>query len=167
MKPKIGRIEAHHTGNPWTSLEVKRSQSVKPLLLAASLVYSRVCICGKKMLEEWLFLYTPSNRWYAGRGITIFLKLACSSCMYSPSMARTAYAASLETVVHLLGCSFCSSDALLWLNYSQKWRISLMSLNLVFLNTMNCCFQIMQQCSFCCIRLTFILFFHNKIIWAH
>jgi len=25
----------------------------------------------------WLFLYSPSYRWYAGREITIFLKLAC------------------------------------------------------------------------------------------
>jgi len=24
-KPKIGRMEAHHTSNPWISLEVKRS----------------------------------------------------------------------------------------------------------------------------------------------
>ena len=30
--PKIGRMEAHHTGNPWTCLEVKRSNGVtKPI----------------------------------------------------------------------------------------------------------------------------------------
>ena len=26
MKPKIGRMEAHHMSNPWTYLEIKRSK---------------------------------------------------------------------------------------------------------------------------------------------
>jgi len=29
-KPKIGRMEAHHTGNPWTYLKVKRLRSRSP-----------------------------------------------------------------------------------------------------------------------------------------
>ena len=47
-KPKIGRMEAHRTRNPWNYLEIKRSkvkatgsQSVKALLLAATYAYMR------------------------------------------------------------------------------------------------------------------------------
>ena len=56
--PKLAcRMEAHHTGNPWTYLEVKRWKVKVTRPINAD----------------------TDNALYAGRGITIFLKLACST----------------------------------------------------------------------------------------
>jgi len=49
--PKIGRMEAYHTGNPWTYLEVK---------VKVTMPINVVIV----------------NAAYAGRGITIFLKIS-------------------------------------------------------------------------------------------
>jgi len=39
-KPKIGRMEAPHTSNPWTYLEVKKSRSPSQLMLSPKCVIS-------------------------------------------------------------------------------------------------------------------------------
>ena len=56
-KPKIGRMEAHHTGNPWIYLEVKRSRSPGRLMLSQTMHHTQV------------------------GGINFFLKLACWFCV--------------------------------------------------------------------------------------
>ena len=54
-EPKIARMEAHHTGNVWTHLEVKRLKVKVTRPINA----------------------VTDNAPYAGRDITIFLKLVC------------------------------------------------------------------------------------------
>ena len=41
-KPKIGTMEAHHTGNQWTDLEVKRSK-VEVTKLVNAVTYNAPC----------------------------------------------------------------------------------------------------------------------------
>jgi len=102
-KPKIGRMEAHYTGNPWTYLDGQKVKGqghrvTKCKSIAASWFY---LLCTRKdigtatlnshVVLTWLFLYTSSYSRirlgdrvagvsyapYACLGITIFLKFTC------------------------------------------------------------------------------------------
>jgi len=87
-KPKIGRMEAHHTGNPWTYLEVKRSKVkvTRPINAVTDIALSntrrevKLLYLTPRVLFR-LFYLTP--QWWFDTpvaqvgGITIFLKLAC------------------------------------------------------------------------------------------
>jgi len=74
---------AHHTGNQWTYLEIKRSKIkvTKCKSTADSCCYwlcTRIYPEGGRCsmaVPVWLFLYTPSYRQVGS--IAIFLKLAC------------------------------------------------------------------------------------------
>jgi len=51
-KPKIGRMEAHHTGNPWTYLEIKRSNVKLPGRLMLSPKVCRIFWTGMPMKSK-------------------------------------------------------------------------------------------------------------------
>ena len=80
-KTKIGRMEAHHTGNPWTYLEVKRSKVnvTRPINASQTMRHTQV------------------------GGITMFLKLALFHPIRSQSMhVWDAYVTALyELIVDL------------------------------------------------------------------
>jgi len=94
MKPKIGRMEAHRTGNQRTYLEVKRSkikvtrsQGVKALLLLLD-IYANACICGERngriiigtatlntSQRGCSFTHPPTDSMQVGEITIIFFKL--------------------------------------------------------------------------------------------
>ena len=79
-KPKIGWMEAHHTGNLWTYLEVKRSRS-----------------------PGWLML----SQTMQVEGVTIFLKLACcANTLRTAVTAKSLQTLLVSEIVAVLQKSF-------------------------------------------------------------